>query len=510
MKKFSCLAVQDEWATRKYDDRPHEFRSNFARDRDRIMYSKEFRRLSGKTQVFVVGFDDHCRTRLTHTIEVAQIARTISERLGLNTELTEAIALGHDVGHTPFGHVGERFLNLLMNGCYELNDLDTNLPDAEKGFKHNWQGIRVASSLEKLNENYEGGGLNLTYFTLWGILNHTKRDAKKCDYVDKEETNEGVEELKCGYRHKDKTCPNKGEHKLDFYNKYGSDLPDSQNWSYEAFVVDMADEIAQRHHDIEDGIEAGILKKDELVEKIEHEFKDYIDKSDYHKELIESIKDKEEKTYYLPLLSKFIVDFLTTNLINESEKNLRQFQSDKRIGSGKYFKEIRKKLDITEEKERINYDKELAARDKSLRDYLFSRIINSHLAQKMDGKSDFLLRQLIKAYTTNPRQLPDSTIITLFKNLQKIINDGELNSHNDASKKLESAIKSLGKNIDQPGDIRIVLNKLHKEKAPEYCVCLLRTITDYIAGMTDHFAIKQYNILYGTDSNWQGMVNNGF
>lgn len=93
-----------------------------------------------------MGFDDHCRTRLTHTIEVAQIAKNISQSIGLNVDLTEAIALGHDVGHTPFGHVGERFLNLLMNGCYDTRKFNKNLPENEKGFKHNWQSLRVVST----------------------------------------------------------------------------------------------------------------------------------------------------------------------------------------------------------------------------------------------------------------------------------------------------------------------------------------------------------------------------
>ena len=103
---------------------PDELRDNFQRDRDRILYSREFRRLSGKTQVFVSSHDDNLRTRLTHTLEVAQISNTIAQNLNLNTTLTEAIALGHDVGHTPFGHIGERVLNHLMNGCQTLPDYD--------------------------------------------------------------------------------------------------------------------------------------------------------------------------------------------------------------------------------------------------------------------------------------------------------------------------------------------------------------------------------------------------
>jgi len=144
--------------------RPEEkcsIRTDFQRDRDRIIYSKAFRRLKHKTQVFISPEGDHYRTRLTHTLEVSQIARTIARSLRLNEDLTEAIALGHDLGHTPFGHAGERVLQ-------EICSL---------GFKHNEQSVRVAEKLEK-----NGNGLNLTYEVLNGILCHT--GDKKADTLE--------------------------------------------------------------------------------------------------------------------------------------------------------------------------------------------------------------------------------------------------------------------------------------------------------------------------------------
>lgn len=127
-------------------------RTDFSRDRDRIIHSKSFRRLKHKTQVFIAVYNDHFRTRLTHTLEVSQIARTISRALGLNEDLTEAIAMGHDLGHTPFGHSGERALDSLNPA----------------GFKHNEQSLRVVDILEK-----DGEGMNLTHEVRNGILNHT-------------------------------------------------------------------------------------------------------------------------------------------------------------------------------------------------------------------------------------------------------------------------------------------------------------------------------------------------
>ena len=138
---------------RKIDEKKCDLRTDFQRDRDRIIHSKAFRRLKHKTQVFLSPESDHYRTRLTHTLEVSQIARTAARALRLNEDLTEAIALGHDLGHTPFGHAGER----------AINDL------ASFGFAHYEQSVRVCEKLEK-----NGTGLNLTFEVLDGILHHTK------------------------------------------------------------------------------------------------------------------------------------------------------------------------------------------------------------------------------------------------------------------------------------------------------------------------------------------------
>ncbi len=147
----ACLVVNSKG--RKTEEEPCTLRTDFCRDRDRIIHSKAFRRLKTKTQVFLAPEGDHFRTRLTHTLEVSQIARTIARALRLNEDLTEAIAMGHDLGHTPFGHAGER----------ALNDLNPN------GFAHYKQSVRVMSLLEKFP-----GGLNVTAEVEDGILNHTK------------------------------------------------------------------------------------------------------------------------------------------------------------------------------------------------------------------------------------------------------------------------------------------------------------------------------------------------
>ncbi|MGC8738551.1 MAG: deoxyguanosinetriphosphate triphosphohydrolase [Candidatus Hydrogenedens sp.] len=201
----ACLAINSKG--RQIPEKEDPFRTCFQRDRDRIIHSKAFRRLKRKTQVFLAPLGDHYRTRLTHTLEVVQIARTISRVLRLNEDLTEAIALGHDLGHTPFGHAGERALHELSSS----------------GFNHAEQSLRVVDVLEQRRQGKKG--LNLTYEVREGIRNHSRG---KC--------------ILSG-----QPCP--------------------ENISYEALVVSLSDVIAYITHDIDDAIRAKILRIDQLPSK---------------------------------------------------------------------------------------------------------------------------------------------------------------------------------------------------------------------------------------------------
>lgn len=155
----------DEGEGRDRSTEPDRLRTDYQRDRDKILHTKSFRRLSHKTQVFLAAEGDHFRTRLTHTLEVAQIARTIARALGLNEDLTEAISLGHDLGHTPFGHTGESALA----GCLARHKgVDPASPEAEALYRHNEQSLRVVERIEN-----GGRGLNLTPEVRDGIVNHT-------------------------------------------------------------------------------------------------------------------------------------------------------------------------------------------------------------------------------------------------------------------------------------------------------------------------------------------------
>lgn len=154
---------------RRHQEAPEDSickRDAFQRDRDRIMHSRAFRRMMHKTQIFNANMGDHFRNRLTHTLEVSQIARSIGKVLGLNDELIEAIALGHDLGHTPFGHVGEKTLHKILMYGEGLEEVKI-----EEGFKHNFQSLRVVDDLESRCDDYSG--INLTLAVREGILKHT-------------------------------------------------------------------------------------------------------------------------------------------------------------------------------------------------------------------------------------------------------------------------------------------------------------------------------------------------
>ncbi|TCL09705.1 dGTPase [Shimia isoporae] len=195
------------------------FRSSFQRDRDRIIHASAFRRLKHKTQVFVEHEGDYFRTRLTHSIEVAQVARTIAGALGLNQELTEGVALAHDLGHTPFGHTGEDALDLLMQPY--------------GGFDHNAQAVRIVTSLERHYAEFDG--LNLTWETLEGIAKHNGPVLGELPYA------------------------------LADYNA-AHDLELHTHASAEAQVAALSDDIAYNNHDLHDGLRAGLFDEDAICE----------------------------------------------------------------------------------------------------------------------------------------------------------------------------------------------------------------------------------------------------
>jgi dGTPase len=262
---LSPYAVQVEHSRgRRHPEPPHPYRDDFQRDRDRVIHSRAFRRLEAKTQVFTRRYSDHFRNRLTHTIEVAQISRTIAAQLGLNSGLVEALALVHDIGHPPFGHAGEKALDAAMRreGFF---------------FDHNLHALRIAEDFELRYAAFRG--LNLTFEVREGIIKHSH------DY-----SAEGHPELR--------------EYCLD------------QRPPLEAQLIDLTDEIAYNTADLDDGYEARLIKVEEVSDSVQ-----LFD--GFFREAIRQYPDAPEKLQFNEALKR-IFDHLVGDLITNTKQRIEQ------------------------------------------------------------------------------------------------------------------------------------------------------------------------------------------
>ena len=271
MKNYSKIGLFKSKG-RLFKEPVNQYRSPFQRDRDRIIHSASFRRLKHKTQVFVNTGGDHYRTRITHSLEVAQIARSITRYLNLNDDLAETLSLAHDLGHTPFGHAGEDALNECM--------IDHG------GFDHNLQTLRIIMFLE--NKYLKFKGLNLTIETLDGLLKHNG----PFEDLSKLEALVGVKNLK-------------GKIKFSNYP------------SLEAQIAAMADDIAYNNHDIQDGIQAKLFTLKDLIE------------IDFFKEIFKfhkkNLKGKNQEILIYQIIRDSI-DLMVKDLINNTIKNIKYFK----------------------------------------------------------------------------------------------------------------------------------------------------------------------------------------
>jgi dGTPase len=247
---------------RRYPEKKHPYRSEYARDRDRIIHSRAFRRLEAKTQVFTARFSDHFRNRLTHTLEVSQIGRTVAQALALNSELVEALALVHDIGHPPFGHAGERKLDELMRarGSY---------------FDHNLHALRI---VERFEHRYLAfPGLNLTFEVREGIVKHS-RDYSSAEF------------------------PELFEYRLDVRPPLESQL------------IDWVDEIAYNTADLDDALEANLLDIDSLRRQVKFFDKSYAKSEVEYSEGLTKLKFNEALRH--------VVDSLVTDLIRNTQQQV--------------------------------------------------------------------------------------------------------------------------------------------------------------------------------------------
>jgi dGTPase len=313
---------------RRYDEPEAAYRTRYQRDRDRIIHCKAFRRLEYKTQVFLNHEGDHYRTRLTHTIEVTQIARTISRALALNEDLTEAIALAHDLGHTPFGHSGEEALRELMADY--------------GGFEHNEHGLRVVDVLERQYPEFPG--LNLTEEVRESIVKHTTRWDKP-----------HVEE-------------------------FGLGPP-----LLEAQVVAAADPIAYNNHDLQDGLEAGILTRAKLKEvELWHEAEEAAK---------ERCDDLAEPFLYRQAV-RYLIDRFVTDVVERTAAAIE----DCGIGSSEDARLQQKSI--------VRCSPGLERQRDQLEEFLYETLYRDHRVVRVTNSARRFVQCIFEGYVADPEQLP--------------------------------------------------------------------------------------------------------
>lgn len=462
-----------------------EYRSEFMRDRDRIMYATAFRRLAGKTQIFTVGDNDHKKNRLTHTLEVSQIARTIAKALELDKDLTEAIALGHDFGHTPFGHAGEQMLHDIMvpdakviknspfygknlqeiKARYKRESVKAKKVPIEHffGFKHNIQSVRVVEVLEDSyrNSKNQNIGLNLTNYTLFGIMNHSALQYKDTNL-----------------------------YRPQYQNAYSQriSLTNSENeaWSFEAYIVKHSDDIAQWHHDFEDAMRAGLLPLKEIIEILMGALTEAL-KDDDQKRLKELRSAKKIDRKIIAELSHIVVNALINDLVENSRKQLEKLMNELKNQSITDSKELYAGYDLLHKEQKLTMKRNEVisfsdrVKQEQLDGFIRESIHHSRNVERMNEKGKYIIRKLFEAYYTHPQQLPDGPILHM---LVECSNDSKYSNIDKAKAKgIGKARVDFEKMMENP--------TLYKE-----CV-LMRRVCDHIASMTDRYAIDEYNNLYG-------------
>jgi dGTPase len=383
---YACHSARSRG--RDFPSEPHPYRTEFQKDRDRIIHTTAYRRLQYKTQVFVYYEGDYYRTRLTHTNEAAQIGRTMARALRVNEDLTEAITLAHDLGHAPFGHAGEEALDRLMRERLVRAGQPAN---PGHGFNHTVQTLRLVERLEKRWPGFEG--LNLTWETREGIAKH----ATEYDSVSQE-----------------------------FARRFAP----GQRGSLEAQLVNFADELTYTAHDLDDGLRSELLSPDmpelqrlDLWQRIRAEIEDPWSELTRHR------------------LIRALIDLLVTDLIRTSAANLDAAQPQSPDDVRRQSANL------------VDVSPTMQAEVRELKDFLYQYMYYHWRVVRMKIKAERAIAALFEAFEADPRQLPPETRL-----------------------RVEQVLATEG-------------------TAP-FPVRASRAICDYIAGMTDRFALQEYERMF--------------
>ena len=377
MSELAVYAARDDTSRgRRYQEPGPNYRNEYQRDRDRIVHSAAFRRLEYKTQVFVNHEGDMFRTRLTHSIEVAQIARSIARILHLNEDLCETISLAHDLGHTPFGHAGQDALNHCM--------------EYFAGLEHNLQSLRTVDELEERYADFPG--LNLTFESREGILKHCSLSkAKELGDV--------------GERFIKKQQPN-----------------------LEAQAVNLADEIAYNNHDVDDGLRAGLISIEQLCE-----VKLF---SDQYQTVIKRYPDLQGRRLIHEIIRRMI-NLLVVDLVETSQQRIDR-------AAPKNIDDVRQQHDTL-----IGFSDDVREQSLELKRFLRTNLYRHYRVHRMTSKADRIIRDLFSGFMHDIRLLPPEHQLTV--------------------RRYEDEQGEAGK---------------------------ARVVADYIAGMTDRYAISEHKRIY--------------
>ena len=486
---FTIMTATREYQSRAEEEYLHEYaqrnehcqrmwnsetaeqeRSEFQRDRERIVNSKAFRRMVDKAQIFTSSKGDHYRTRMTHTLEVAQIARSIANSLKLNIDLTEAIALGHDLGHTPFGHQGERTLADIINGKTDaLQKLAFEKNNPYGGFKHNFQSLRM---LSKLEEKYvEHPGLDVSFQVLEGVLKHTSHLARDC---------QNCRETEC----QGKCC--------DYAEFVDSQIKDYLYLEYkfattlEGQVVALADEIAQRSHDIDDAFSSSLLtfaefqdylklsKMKPLAVVIENTYKKV---EEYNNRMM-----TDQQEMLTARVTSDIIGYLVNDVVDSSREKMKYYDK-----SSFYCEKHRF------DKQLVDFSGE-GAEVCSLLDKLISkRAINCLEVTRFDRNASKVVKSLFKAYYENPKLIHAGTLRRMYIDMLQYT-DNTIDFVKGDPKLVKAEFNKITNYcFPEKEEMWGIEDKEYYQKRK----ILIRHIVDFIAGMTDSYAMNEFRRLNG-------------
>jgi len=332
---------------RRYDEPPSPSRNDFRRDCDRIIHSTAFRRLAHKTQVFVYHEGDHYRTRLTHTLEVVQIARSLARVLGLDEDLAEATALAHDLGHPPFGHAGERALDDVLSG--------------HGGFDHNAQALRVVTALERRYAQFDG--LNLTWETLEGLVKHNGPLTDRAGHAVGRYAERGVPAPILAY----------------------SRIRDLELWSYasaEAQAAALADDIAYDAHDIDDGLRAGLFSLGDIA------------CVPIVADILRDIESNLEATRRAHETVRRLITRMIEDVIAESRRNIAALKP-------KSAADVRHAAEPV-----VAFSLAMQKADTDIKGFLYPRMYRHARVMAVMGEAEGVVRDLFAHFVAHPAELP--------------------------------------------------------------------------------------------------------